>query len=169
MANSDDRFDAVQLIERQHQQVRDLFVRLDGAKGRARKRVFDELATLLVIHLELEERLFYPELRRGPLAERVLRAAEEHLSVRRVLADLLDLELADETWKPKLQVMREQLELHLDEEEREILPRVRRELGREGLAALGQEMLALQISIEESAEGAPLDLVLDETERPAPA
>ena len=64
---------------------------------------------------------------------------EEHLSLKRVLADLLGLGVEDVKLGPKLHVLNEQAEHHHKEEEEGLSPEVRKLLGEEQLEELGTE------------------------------
>jgi hypothetical protein len=76
--------------------------------------------------------------------EILLESVEEHLSVKRVLADLLDLSPDDDQFDAKLSVMKEQLEHHAhEEEEGELFPKVKKLLGKDELEALGGEMASM--------------------------
>ena len=55
----------------------------------------------------------------------VLESLEEHLSMKRLLADLLALSPADETFQPKCKVLQEQARHHHKEEEEHLFPKVR--------------------------------------------
>jgi hypothetical protein len=60
-----------------------------------------------------------------------------------VLADMLDMDADDDRFDAKLSVLKEQIRHHArDEEEGELFPILRRELGADQRAGLGNEMLA---------------------------
>jgi hypothetical protein len=85
--------------------------------------------------------------------ERLEEAVDEHLSVKRLLADMMMLEVEDASFAAKLKVLKEQLEHHAHkEEEAKLFPEVKTLLSGEQLEALGGEMLALY---EELLEGEP--------------
>ncbi len=54
-------------------------------------------------------------------------AVEEHLSAKRLLKDILALKTGDQSLDAKLEVLKEQIEHHVQEEEGELFPRVRAE------------------------------------------
>ena len=57
---------------------------------------------------------------------------EEHLSLKRILADVLSLRTSDEHFAPKVQVLKEQAEHHHEEEEEEkLFPKVKNLLNAE--------------------------------------
>jgi hemerythrin superfamily protein len=135
---------AIELLRSQHKQVRKLFTAVEAAEDLdARHDAFLELANTLAAHAVMEERLFYPAAW-GDKSEEILReAAEEHLALKRVLADLLDMDPGHPNFAAKLYVMREQFEHHVQEEESEIFKAARRELDRGEIEQLGAKMKRL--------------------------
>jgi hemerythrin superfamily protein len=143
---------ALELLKSQHDEVDELFEQLETTDSERRKgELFVELADMLAAHAKAEETLFYPAVMSKQTEEILLESAEEHLSVKRVLTDLLDLEVDDERFDAKLSVMKEQLEHHArEEEEGELFPKVRKLLSADELDALGGELLALFVDLLDS-------------------
>jgi len=138
--------DALELLTEQHDKVDALIAQLedDELESETKAMVFRELADNLAAHAAMEERLFYPAVRAKQTQEILLESTEEHLAIKRVLADLLETRLDDERFDAKLAVLKEEVEHHAREEEEDILfPKVRRLFDREELLALGGECLAL--------------------------
>jgi hemerythrin superfamily protein len=154
---------ALVMLTEQHAKVDALIAKVEKAKDAGEKKAhFDELADKLAAHATVEERIFYPAVKAAGTVDMLHEAVEEHLAVKRVLADLLDLEVMDETFDSKLKVMKEQLEHHAHkEEEKKLFPAVRKLLSNEQLVALGGEMIAMY---EELLEDAPRLRVPSETE-----
>ena len=71
-----------------------------------------------------------------------LESLEEHHIVKWVLHELEDMEPADERFDAKVTVLIENVRHHVDEEEGELFPKVRDELGRSDLGELGDAMEA---------------------------
>lgn len=137
---------ALDLLVEQHDKVDQLLAELeDDQADPARKRlVFQELADNIAAHAEIEEQVFYPSVRAAQTQEILLESTEEHLAIKRVLADLLETRLDDARFDAKLSVLKEEIEHHAREEEEQILfPKLRRMMSEDQLAALGSEMLAL--------------------------
>ncbi len=86
--------------------------------------------------------------------------------MKRLLADLLTLDPAADTWEPKFKVLKEQTEHHHEEEEENLFPKVRKALDADELEALGQQMLALQQKLQRA--GDPRDAVVEQTDEAAP-
>ena len=160
--------DALELLTSQHDEVDELFAMIEKTDDAERKQAyFEELADKLAAHAKIEEVLFYPAVNAKSTHEIVVESTEEHLSIKRVLADLLELDVEDEQFDAKLKVMKEQVEHHARvEEEGELFPKVKKLLDKEGLAALGGEMLSMFETLldteprrnvpAETAEAAPI-------------
>jgi hypothetical protein len=74
----------------------------------------------------------------------LLESLEEHLGIKRVLADLLAMGADDDLFAPKMRVLKEQVEHHGGEEEDDLFPNVKKLLDDETLIALAQQMTATQ-------------------------
>ena len=88
------------------------------------------------------------------------------LSVKRIIADLVDVSEIDDEAEAKMSVMREQKKHHVEEEEKELFPATRKLLGAERLKELGEEMEAMFGEL--MAAGEPRMQVPDETDHAAP-
>lgn len=159
---------AISMLKEQHREVADLFEEFEEAKddAEAKERLFTEIADKLVVHATIEERHFYPAVKAKRTEDILLESLEEHLSIKRVLADLLDLDATDATFAAKVKVLQEQVEHHVEEEEEELFPKVKKALDEDELIALAQEMAATQEELV--AEGNPREAVSSETEKAAP-
>jgi hemerythrin superfamily protein len=158
---------AIDLLEGQHREVDALFAALEDATSKEQKAgLFDQLADKLAIHAAIEEHHFYPTVRARRTEDILLESLEEHLSIKRVLADLLDTQADDETFDAKIKVLQEQVEHHVAEEEGELFPKVRKLLDATELDALEQEMVAEQEQLLD--EGEPRAAISQQTEEPAP-
>jgi hemerythrin superfamily protein len=158
---------AIEKLKSDHRAVEQLFEDFEKARTAAKKRdIFEEIADKLAVHATIEERHFYPAAKAKNTEDMLLEAAEEHLSVKRLISDLLELAPNDDTFDAKVKVLQEQVEHHVKEEEGELFPAVKKLLDKEALDALEQEMMATEEELME--EGDPREAVPGETERAAP-
>ena len=157
---------AIDMLEAQHREVEDLFAAFEEASAKKKRDVFLKIADKLAVHAAIEEKHFYPAAKTEDTEDLLLEAAEEHLSVKRLIADCLALDDEDETLEAKVKVLQEQVEHHVEEEEEELFPKVEKLLSEEQLEALGQEMSATQAELEEEEE--PREAVREETDEAAP-
>jgi len=141
---------ATELLESQHDEVRELFKQYDRAgenKHATRKRLIDEASDKLEVHAELEEKIFYPacrDLDDEDARKMVGESIEEHLIVKRLIKELRGLDGSDEQFEAKAAVLKESVEHHADEEEKDLFPAAKKELGGDELENLGRQMLALK-------------------------
>ena len=133
---------AITLLDEQHDEVDALFERIERADGARKKAIFDELADLLAIHATIEEKMFYPAAEAKQTDDILLESVEEHLAIKRLVADLLGMSPSDRNFDAKCSVLKEQVQHHVREERTELFPKARKLLDAEQLDALGQEMYA---------------------------
>lgn len=158
---------AIDLLESQHREVEKLFAALEKATASADKAsLFDDIADKLAIHAAIEEHHFYPAVRARRTEDILLESLEEHLSIKRVLADLLETDAEDDTFDAKVKVLKEQVEHHVGEEESDLFPKVKKLLDATELEALEQEMVAEQEQLEEAGE--PRAAIAEQTAEAAP-
>jgi hemerythrin-like domain-containing protein len=158
--------DAINLLKEQHQEVKELFEQLEQTKDDDEKQaLFQELADNLAAHATIEEKIFYPAAYAKKTKELLTEAVEEHLAMKRLIADLLGMLPDHENFDAKIKVLKEQVEHHVEEEEGKLFKAVRQELSAEELKKLGVEMNEL---FDEEMAGGPSEAVPAQTEEAAP-
>jgi len=158
---------ATEMLKRQHRQVEKLFEQLDGEKSADRKRkTFERIADALAIHATIEERHFYPAVNAKQTEDLLLESVEEHLEIKRVIADLLAMEPDDENFEAKVKVLQEDVEHHVEEEEQQLFPKVEKLFDEETLASLAEAMQETQDEL--IREGDPRNAIPGETGEAAP-
>ena len=157
---------AIELLKTQHDEAKALFKKIENADEAEKGVLFDELADALAVHAAIEEKHFYPATKNARTEELLQEAVEEHLSVKRIIADLLELEPSDAQFDAKISVLREQVEHHVEEEEGDLFPKVKKLLSEDELDDLG---VVMEDTAEElKADGAPREQVPAETGSAAP-
>ncbi|HEY1587720.1 MAG TPA: hemerythrin domain-containing protein [Polyangia bacterium] len=140
---------AIDMLKQDHRMVEQLFDEIEATNDATeREELFIELADALAVHSAIEENIFYPACKNEDTEETLLEALEEHLAAKRLLADLLDMDPMDEVFMAKINVLKESILRHVEEEEEEILPEARRLLGDDMLMALGNEMIVKRVELE---------------------
>ena len=91
---------------------------------------FPKIQKELESHILGEEKYLYPAIRKNETFL-VLEGYEEHELGKKLLYELDKLDKNDEHWMPKIKVLQEVIELHIDEEENEIFPRAKEILDKE--------------------------------------
>jgi hemerythrin superfamily protein len=159
--------DAIDLLVHQHREMETALKEvLSATDDAAVKALFTAVADQLTMHITSEEQVFYPAVKAQRTQDILLESLEEHLSLKRLLADLLELDPAQQTFEPKFKVLKEQTEHHHKEEEEHLFPKVARLLNQSRLEALGAEMLALQRRLDQAGE--PRDAVVNQTDEASP-
>ena len=135
--------DIIEVLTMQHAEVDMLIMAIE--KGDGNKRVlFTELADKLAAHASVEEQLFYPAVMAKQTEDQLREAVEEHLSVKRLLADLIALSPDDDAFDAKLKVLKEQVQHHAHkEEDGKLFPKIKKLFNADERAALGSEFLAM--------------------------
>lgn len=160
--------DAIELLKQQHREVDELFEKFDklGEGSTATMMdLFARIADNLAAHATIEEKIFYPSVYVGPTADKLHEAVEEHLAVKRVIADLLDLEPSDAQFKAKMQVLKELVQHHVEEEEKDLFKKVKKMMTKDELALMGEQ---LETMFSELIQTEPRMQVPRETDEAAP-
>jgi hypothetical protein len=135
--------DALELLKQDHEKVKELFKEAEGAGDKKQqKRIFKEIKTELDVHARIEETVFYPAMEEhDELKEMVLESLEEHKQVKTVLRQMARLSPSNETFRPKLKVLKDNVEHHAEEEEEgKMFPKIRQLINRTELEELGEEL-----------------------------
>ena len=132
--------DAIALLKEDHRAVEKLFEEFESAKGAGRKeKLARQICLELSVHTKIEEEIFYPACD-GKVEEDLLKEAfVEHDSAKLLMAEIeAGNGQSDDFFDAKVQVLSEQIEHHVEEEEKELFPEVRK--ADIDLAALGKQL-----------------------------
>lgn len=166
MKDSTPTINAITLLTEQHREVESLFEQFEKATDPADKdALFEEIADNLAAHSTIEEKIFYPAAYAKETQDLLKEAVEEHLSVKRLIADLLEMAPENENFSAKVKVLKEQVEHHVEEEEGELFKKVAKEIDRAKLEALGAMMDEM---FEREMDNEPAEAVPGETAQAAP-
>ena len=135
--------DAITLLKQDHKTVEKLFKQFEKTTAPAEQRKLAErIVKELSVHAAIEEMVFYPAVReRVPQEEdTVLESLEEHHIVKWVLNELDDMKPDHERFKAKMTVLIENVRHHVEEEESELFPEVRKVIKRKELGELGDAL-----------------------------
>jgi len=141
--------DAIVLLKEDHKQMRKLFKQFKQAgenakdtKDRLAKKIMEELT----VHTYIENECMYPEVRKllPEVEDDVLESYEEHHVADLLVFELFTMDADDERFVPKMTVLIENVEHHMEEEEDEWFPKVREGLGRKQLGEIGDRMVEMK-------------------------
>ncbi len=138
--------DAIKLLKDDHKNVKKLFREFEQSGDRAyqtKQRIAEQAFTELEVHSAIEEEIFYPAVRER--ADRdgkeiVAEGIEEHHVVKTLIEEIRQLKPQDERFDAKFKVLTENVEHHIEEEEKEMLPDAKETLG-DDIERLGDAML----------------------------
>ena len=138
--------DVIELIQQDHQQVRQLFGQIETADAESRGDLFDELVGELARHEAAEESIVHPTLRDEvtdgrSIAEDVL---EEESQAESLLARMEKMDPASDDFVDAFRSLREDVLEHAEHEEREEHPKLREALSEERRQEMGQGWLKLK-------------------------
>ena len=147
--------DALALLKQDHQEVKALMQQAEASEDPSeRLDLFSAIKTALEMHTHIEEEIFYPALEiHEELKDLAVEAYEEHQQVKTLLEEIDDLSEDDETFAPKLKVLRENVEHHAEhEEEAKMFPLIRKLFDSSALNKLGQKLAAEKIAYAEEED-----------------
>ena len=134
--------DALELLKKDHQKVKELFEQAEEAEGKELQNIFDQIKTELETHARIEETVFYPAVQKlDELKDMVLESLEEHKQIKTLLREIESLASDSEKFEPKFQVLMENVEHHAEEEEEgKMFPKIRKMMNKQQLEQLGAEL-----------------------------
>ena len=116
-----EKLDAVALLKADHRKVEDLFAKFEAAKGDGKKKALaEQICMELTVHTKIEEDVFYPACE-GKVEEDLLKEAYvEHDGAKVLIAEIEAGGPDDEFYDAKVKVLSEQIEHHVEEEEKRV-------------------------------------------------
>ena len=125
--------DACDLLDADHRAVKKMFKEyeeLTGSRARSAAQKKMDLARQicheLTVHAQIEEEIFYPALRAAMKDTDLVAEAEvEHASVKDLIAQIQEMQEADEMFDARVKVLGEYVDHHVKEEKNEIFPKAR--------------------------------------------
>ena len=143
--------DAIALLKADHRAVEELFEKFEKASGDGRKqKLAEEICLELSVHAQIEEEIFYPACE-GKVDEDLLKESYvEHDGAKVLIAEIIHGEPSDEFYDAKVKVLQEEIEHHVEEEERRMegLFAQARKAGLD-IDALGQQLATRKAELTE--------------------
>ncbi len=151
--------DAVALLKEDHRTVEELFAKYEKASGDGKKQeLANQICMELTVHAMIEEEIFYPACESKVEEDLLSEAYVEHDGAKVLIGQLLAGSPADEYFDAKVTVLQEQIEHHVEEEEKRMegLFAQARKAGLD-MDALGDELAARkeELKAKFTAEGVP--------------
>jgi iron-sulfur cluster repair protein YtfE (RIC family) len=149
---------AIELLKQDHDKVDKLFQQVKAEQGDMRE-LFEQIRIELEVHTQIEEQVFYPYLIENgneELQDITKEGIEEHHQAKTLIREIKNLSEESEKLDPKLQVLMEDIEHHVQEEEGEMFPMVVEQFDGDTLEELGQELQEMKQALmgDKKASGA---------------
>lgn len=133
---------AIDLLEKQHRLVEKLFKRFEDAGDGEKPEIFEEIASNLVAHDAIEREIFYPACERALDDKDTINESLVEHGLVEFCVFRADQNRKRSEFEQYVTVLKEVVQHHVDEEEDELLPKVKRAMQRDALDALGEKMEA---------------------------
>lgn len=134
----------LELLKQDHATVAGLFAQVEATEDQKKhQQLFEKIKAELEAHTHIEETILYPALEQhAELKDITLEAYEEHRQVKTLLKEITALSAGSKRFDAKLKVMGENVKHHVEEEENEMFPKIRKIYDSAKLDQLGQELEA---------------------------
>jgi len=148
--------DAIALLKRDHETVKELFDQYEKATRRPQKaKLAEQILNELRIHAAIEEEIFYPAVRRHVGKDLMNEADEEHHVAKLLIAELASMTGREDHYDAKMTVLGESVRHHIKEEESDMLPKAREvkvDMGKLGAKLLARKQQLQEQGVPEVAE-----------------
>lgn len=120
--------DAIVLLKADHQEAKTLFSQFEKIKDSGdhdrKMEIAREVCGALLIHMEIEEKIFYPRVRQHINDNDLMNEAlVEHDGAKELIQQIGELQPGDPMFAAKIMVLSEQIDHHVHEEETEMFPK----------------------------------------------
>lgn len=132
--------DPIAMLKEDHKKVKQLFSEFEKADGRSKRRIVNEAILELEVHAAIEEEIFYPGVMKAAGEEIMAEAEEEHHVAKVLMEEIKNCEPSDVHYDAKFTVLAENVKHHIQEEEKEMLPKASK-IGKDTLERLGEQMM----------------------------
>lgn len=137
--------DAIVMLREEHKELRRefrAFARTGETETGRRGDIVERLLELYEEHIRADADVVYPRVRElaPALHQEILTVEERDRVASRLLSELRSLEPYDEHVAPKMRVLDEIVERHVESEEHDLFPQVRTTLGRSRLQEIGRQL-----------------------------
>lgn len=148
---------AIELLKEDHDKVDKLFQKVKANEDADHRDTFEQIKAELEVHTHIEEAIFYPRMEKEgdeELQKIVKEGIEEHHQAKMFLRELSGLVEDSEKFQPKLKVLMEDVEHHVQEEEGKMFPMIQEQFDEFTLQELGKEMEAEKKSFAKTQKAA---------------
>ncbi|HEV7700449.1 MAG TPA: hemerythrin domain-containing protein [Pyrinomonadaceae bacterium] len=143
---------AIELLKQDHDFVDGLFKQIEDTPPSRHAAIFKKVKNELDTHAHIEEKIFYPTLKKEgdkELQDITSEGIEEHRQIKKFLREIAR-STSTEKREAKLKVLIEDTRHHVKEEEDEMFPMVDDQFSSEHLNALGDRMQAEKVKFQKA-------------------
>ena len=141
---------AIELLQEDHRDALEMIEQLEMVEGEEDEvemsseipvQTFKRLQSALTLHMQMEEKIFYPAMREFEETRgRITEAVQEHQQADQLVDEMTSLSPTDGEFQELLAELRDSLEHHIDEEENELFPKAEELCGKQRLEEMGRQM-----------------------------
>ena len=151
--------DAIALLKQDHRTVEELFEKFEKASDGRKQKLAEEICLELSVHAQIEEEIFYPACE-GKVDEDLLKESYvEHDGAKLLITEIIAGGASDdEFYDAKVKVLQEEIEHHVEEEEKRLEGLFAQARKAElDMDALGEQLAARKLELTEQfkASGIP--------------
>jgi hemerythrin-like domain-containing protein len=132
-------------LKNEHDDIKKLFKKAEESRGYERTEIVRQLKKEILPHARSEEKTIYTLLKESLNFDAdspkddinlALEAFEEHRVIEKLLQDLEGININHETWPAHLTVLKENIEHHIEEEEKKLFKLIKKHFSKEKLEEL---------------------------------
>jgi hemerythrin superfamily protein len=132
------------LLERQHRNLQQLCEAVERGSEKIRESLLPQLAGDLVAHIAVEEQIFYPAVCEALHEDGWMQSSRaRHTQARQSLDRVIGLPVVSDEFTEAIGQLRNAVELHAEEEEEVLFPRLEGALSAGAMRELADSMLSL--------------------------
>lgn len=147
------KHDAVDLLDADHIAVKKLFTAYkklcdNNAPAEEKREIADRICQELTVHAQIEEEIFYPQVREAIDDDPLLDEAEvEHGTAKDLIAQISGMGPEEDLYDARVTVLGEYIDHHVKEEREEMFPKARK--SKLDLVALADELSQRKMELME--------------------
>jgi hypothetical protein len=142
----------ISILKDEHKEAKSLFKELlkqDSVEAKS----CEILCKKLLLHMEMEEKFFYPKVKKiKETQELAIEAKLEHEEAKVQITALLKDKLDEIETKVKLETLQLEIEHHVEEEEKELFPLAEKALSENEIQEITEKMIQLKERSEQKAK-----------------
>ena len=137
--------EAIAMLIEDHQKVQKLFKTFERTEDQEQQeQLATQICNELTVHTQLEEQVFYPAAREAleeDEADLIEEATVEHQVAKELIEKIQQSRPHDEEYCALVTVLGEYVNHHIDEEQKELFPQLKKKRNEIDFDALGEEMM----------------------------